>query len=768
LSVVNIDPGATLNAPVPLQIGGLNGFGDVVGGGPLTVNGVADSVFGGTIHDGANLFKQGSHSLNLTGGSNALGFVGVNQGVLGFGLGSSANVINVGANGVLNAAGLVRIPMGLSGDVGGLAMLSNGTMVIGAVGTRAPFTFSGVISGTGSLTIGPGPVTEILAGANTYMGPTTINGGTLQLGAANALPSGTAVEVDAGGTLDLNNNNATIGSLVGAGTVTLGSGILNAGGDNTSTTFSGVISGTGGLNKSGTGTLTLTGANTYGSNGGTRILAGTLQVGNGGTSGTLGSGSISAGNGTLAFNRSDALTVSNVIVGSGLALTQAGTGTLTLTGANTYTGATTITAGTLRLGAANAVPSGSAVTIYDGATLDLNDNNATIYALIGHGSVRLGSGTLTITAGGPYGGIISGTGGLTMTGPGDLLLTGANTYSGGTRITGGAVDVGDGGTGGTLGSGPIVDNGGLTFNRSDALTVSAVISGSGALTQAGPGTLILTGANTYSGGTSIFQGTLQVGNGGTSGTLGSGAIVDNGTLAFNRSDTLTVSAAISGSGALTQAGTFTLVLSGANTYTGTTTISAGALQVGAGGTSGTLGSGAIVNNANLYFDRSDALTVSGAISGSGLLDQLGSGTTTLTAANNTVGLVYVTGGGLTIAAGSTLTVTGDFNLQAGSVTLAASGAGAGILHVGHNYTQSGSATLTVQLGGTPASGHYGQLIVSGTATLAGTLTVQLSGYTPSPGDVFHILSDGGVTGDFGTENLPPGGVWNRNTGTVSF
>jgi len=85
------------------------------------------------------------------------------------------------------------------------------------------------------------------------------------------------VTVNGGATLDLNNFNETIGSLAGAGKVTLGSGTLTAGANNTSTDFSGVISGSGGLNKTGTGALTLSGANTY--TGTTTVNEGVLRAG---------------------------------------------------------------------------------------------------------------------------------------------------------------------------------------------------------------------------------------------------------------------------------------------------------------------------------------------------------------------------------------------------------------------------------------------------------------------------------------------------------
>ena len=95
----------------------------------------------------------------------------------------------------------------------------------------------------------------------------------LRAGVTNAFGSG-AMQVDAAGTLDLNGFNQAVGSLAGAGRVTLGAATLNAGSDNTSTLFSGAISGTGGFVKSGPGILTLTGANTY--TGGTTVSGGTL------------------------------------------------------------------------------------------------------------------------------------------------------------------------------------------------------------------------------------------------------------------------------------------------------------------------------------------------------------------------------------------------------------------------------------------------------------------------------------------------------------
>jgi fibronectin-binding autotransporter adhesin len=146
-----------------------------------------------------------------------------------------------------------------------------------------------------------------------------------------------------------------------------------------------------------------------------------------------------------------------------------------------------------------------------------------------------------------------------------------------------------GSSNGTLGSGSVVDNAALAFSPSGTATIGNAISGSGTVTQA-YGTLIVTGANTYSGGTTIALGaTLQVGNGGTSGTLGSGEVTcvyeypyyPAGQLAFNRSNTITVDNDISGFLSVVQQGSGALVLTGSNTYTQGTTINSGkTLRIG--------------------------------------------------------------------------------------------------------------------------------------------------------------------------------------------
>jgi len=119
------------------------------------------------------------------------------------------------------------------------------------------------------------------------------------------------------------------------------------------------------------------------------------------------------------------------------------------------------------------------------------------------------------------------------------------------------------------------------------------------------------------------------GNGGVTGSL-VGNVIDNGVLAFNRSDTFTFASVISGTGGLLQLGPGTTILTGANTYTGGTTIIGGTLLVGGGGT---LGTGGLADNGMLTFNGPGVLTFGGNISGAGGLQQNGSGSLVLTGTN---------------------------------------------------------------------------------------------------------------------------------------
>ena len=217
-------------------------------------------------------------------------------------------------------------------------------------------------------------------------------------------------------------------------------------------------------------------------------------------------------------------------------------------------------------------------------------------------------------------GPLSGSHTLSVSGGGVLMLSGSNTYTGTTTISAGSLQIGNGGS--LWATSLITDNGTLVFNRSNTVTqgtdFGGPISGSGNLVQLGPGMLVLTASNTYTGTTTISGGTLQIGNGGTSGSV-TGNIVDRGVLVFDRSDNPTFAGLISGPGSLTQAGTGMLVLTGTNTFTGTTTIIAGTLVLAS---SNALGNSTAISSSaanSLTFEPGVGTFNLGGLSGSGSL-----------------------------------------------------------------------------------------------------------------------------------------------------
>jgi outer membrane autotransporter protein len=453
------------------------------------------------------------------------------------------------------------------------------------------------------------------------------------------------------------------------------------------------------------------------------LSANTISIGANGSYSDTSAGTIllTGSNPTIQMAGGVTVVVNSQISGTA-GLTKAGLGTLTLAGNNTYSGGTTISLGTLQVG-----NGGTSGTLGSG---DVNNNAALVFNR---------SDSVVVSN------VISGVGTLTQAGSGTLTLAGNNTYSGGTTISSGTLQVGNGGTGGSLGSGTVNNNAALVFNRSDSVVASNAISGVGSLTQAGTGTLTLAGNNTYSGPTTISAGTLQVGNGGTSGSLGSGTVNNNAALVFNRSDSVVVSNAISGVGSLTQAGSGTLTVVGNNTYSGSTVISAGTLQVGDGNTSGTLGAGAVSNNSALVFDHSESILVTNQISGSGSLTQAGTGSLILSNANTYSGSTWVNNGGTLSVLNSNALGSGGLNLVNGTLML-----GTGIVvNVGGSYTQSVNGTLEVAIGGTNA---FGQLNVAGAASLDGTVHVaQANSYVPEHNDTFVLVAaSNGVTGTFST------------------
>jgi fibronectin-binding autotransporter adhesin len=412
---------------------------------------------------------------------------------------------------------------------------------------------------------------------------------------------------------------------------------------------------------------------------------------------------------------------------------------------------------------------------------------------------------------------ISGTGSLHQNGTGTTILTGLNTYSGVSVINGGTLQIGNGGTSGTIGSGPITNNGRLAIDLSGDLTLSSAISGIGSLHQNGTGTTILTGLNTYSGVSVINAGTLQIGNGGTTGTVGSGDITNNSRLVVNRSDAYTItnnifgtgeliqlggivsviSGVMGGSSSLTKTGNGTLILTADNTYTGTTTIAGGTLQLGDETPTGSTGPGTILNNATLDIRRNNTFVLSNFITGSGQLRQIGSGTTVIAGSNNYSGVTRALSGALNL---------GHVNALSGStLDMNASDAGAvGFTLSNQTYNLGGlqgsralalSNGNTISVGANNASTTYsGSLSGNGGLTKTGTGSLTLSGSSSHTGtttissgalvvngsaasSTFTVSGSGvlGGSGIIGAVNVGSGGtlapgssIESLHTGALSF
>ena len=615
-----------------------------------------------------------------------------------------SGALNVQSGGVVTAAGNISI-----GGQNVSNRLGVGTATVTGAGSQ--LTSSAALNiglgGQGTLTVSNGAV----ASANTVTMATGATGNaTLNVSSGGALATqtltaglGTAQVNFDGGTLRATaSNTAFVTGFTGTRlNIAAGGLTLDTGAFNV--TAASPFSGTGALTKIGTGSAVLTGTNTY--TGGTTISSGVLQVGNGGTSGSI-VGDVT-NNGTLAFDRSDTITYVAQISGTG-AVNQIGTGTTVLTGTNTYAGGTSITAGTLQVSADANLGNASGGLTVDGGTLS---NTA---AFTSSRAVTLGTngGTFDTQANLTLSGTVGGTGALTKTGTGTLTLAGTNAYAGGTFLNGGTVAVSSDANLGNAG-------GALTFNGGTLQNTANVASARGVALGADGGTFQTTG-------------------------------------------NLTLTGTIGGAGALTKTDSGTLLLTGNNTYGGGTTIAAGTLQLGNGGTSGSI-TGDVTNNGALVFNRSDSMTLAGAVSGSGSVTQSGTGTTVLSGANTYSGATTVQAGTLlvdgnqfgatgltTVQSGATLggngTLGGNVAIASGG-TLSPGNTGAvGALTVNGNLTLNNGAALNYQFGqaNTPGGALNDLTTVNGNLTLAGTLNVSTSpGGTFGPG-VYRIFSYGGT------------------------
>ena len=366
---------------------------------------------------------------------------------------------------------------------------------------------------------------------------------------------------------------------------------------------------------------------------------------------------------------------------------------------------------------------------------------------------------------------ILGTGGVTQNGNFKLVLSGTNSYSGATTISAGTLQIGAGGTSGTLGTNSVTDNGTLAFNRTDTIIVSNAISGTGGLTQLGTGTTILSGTNTgLSGSLTISAGTLQIGNGGANGAVGSGAITDNAALIFNLSANTTVANSITGTGSLTQAGTGVLSLTNTNGYVNTTINAGSILQLS--GNSATLGSGTVTDNGTLLINRTGAYNQVAVISGTGGLTVANTGTVTIQTAQAYSGTTTINSGAtlalsdLGAIASSSVNDVGTFNITlitpASTSIAALTGAGS-VITTGGGFTKS----LTIS----NASGIFsGTISGGGAVTIAGGTQVFNSaqtytgGTTIASGAILTFVANGSVAGAI----VDNGTLAYGSTGTVTL
>jgi autotransporter-associated beta strand protein len=396
-------------------------------------------------------------------------------------------------------------------------------------------TFSGQISGTGAL-IKTGAGTLTLSGNNSYSGGTTVTG-QLKLAHNNAAGTGAISITSAGGAVQLA-NGITIANAINT---SYNFEILDVPDAGAAATFAGNLTRNGSsqvrLQASGSGaTLNITG--TVSAPNGFYFKTGNLNLrGNGSITGS--GGAIGRGGGATTFLLRDnaSFNIGGFSMGGGQALPSAsirviqnaqlstGTGSLDLlnTSSAKSTSQLQLDGGTTTLGGIIKTSTGATQTStinfnggilrYGGATANTNflPALAGLTANVQAGGGRIDTNGQALTIAQPLvhdAALATADGGLTKLGAGTLTLTGTNTYNGPTTVTGGTLAVGNGGTGGALGPGAITNNASLLFNRSNVITLANTIGGGGSLIQAGAGTLVLTGASSYSGRTIVNAGAI--------------------------------------------------------------------------------------------------------------------------------------------------------------------------------------------------------------------------------------------------------------------
>lgn len=690
----------------------------------------ASGTYAGLIGESGGAFgitKTGAGTLVLTAANGFTGDFTLDGGTVraedNSALGSGLLLVK---NGTLDIAPFVSI--------GNTAVLENNFTINVEPGPAA--TYSGdILESTGSFGVTKtGDGTLALSGANNYSGATIVNGGTLLIQSDGALPNASNVTVNADATLEIEDGfvEPWIGSLAGAGKVVIRTdSTLTIGFNPVATVFSGSITGNGSLAMEGPGQLTLTGASSIGgalimcsscTSSLLEINGGSLTVGDplGGSGGIgLTGGTLRVVNGgTLHMvDPTGVLAVQSIMEVSGAGSTVTSEGFTGIGGLGAA--GITISAGGVvnsKLGAAIAGLDASSMVTVTGAGSTWNVD----YGL-SVGSFGFGTGTIVISAGG----VVNSTA-FTEIGSDTDPLFGFATAS--VTVTG---------TGSTL-------------NADNGLIVGLPGCGCGSADYAGILTIADGGTVNAAAGTEIGAlGTLNLGTGGLAGSLVTPTLSNDGRIVADFTDSATLAADISGSGTLTKQGTGTLILSGNNSYTGTTFLNGGSLSIAANANLGDVASELAMNGGILRvtgtgltslgvrpfsfgaagggFDIADAgnsFAVAQSLSGAGSLAKLGSGTLLLASANSYTGATHVAGGTLQAGAAGAFSAGSAFTVDAGGrLVLAGLDQSIGSL-AGAGSVDLGSARLTA--GGNNASTLFSG-VISGTGSLvkqgAGTLTL---------------------------------------------
>lgn len=592
-------------------------------------------------------------------------------------------------------------------------------------------TCSGILSGGASLSkTGAGQLTFSGASSNTFSGPTAVSAGTLNLSKTAGLDAIAGNVLINGGELLLSAPN----QIINTATMTISSGSFNMGGALNVETIDSLAM-TGGFVTQMGATLTLTsGVATLSMGNATSIFGGTISLsapsqvlftGSTGTATISSTINLNANSHIFDINTSTAtpaMDIQGVVQGVGGGVTKIGLGQLNLTGGsgNTYTGLTTVSGGvlflqktagnaipgdllinsggTVSLGAANQIIDTPTATItLSGGTMLLNGFVETIGSLIfNSGTLTQGGATLSLTS--PAATALSMSDGTVISGPLAYTSTGGLTYTGtsSSATISGSMDLG------AFAHTFDIADGLATFDQ----VISGPISGTlGSITKIGSGTLVLTGANTYGGGTTLTAGTLR---GNTTGLQGN--ILNNAALVFDQAVTGTYAGSINGTGTIDKQGVGTVILSGSNSISGLAKVSAGSLIVNgalAGGGLMTVDSGALLGGTGTI---TKDVTIQGILS-----------------PGNSIGTIHLIGDQV-LAAGSILEIELDPTTS-------------DLVDVTGTLTIQPGATLNI----TPTMGIYSNLftytVVQTTGGLSGTFSTVTSTLPLFSGNVVYTPTD---------------------------